>query len=146
MKIFAGYCGVLRAQFYGMQLPARGEPVTRMRPRALMVPPGVPDFFSRHRIVDSGTVTLFGRAWSGASAIELVEVGIDGDWLEGVLGEPVGEFAWRPWTFEWQAEPGEHVLSVRATDASGAAQPTEQPWNYQGMGNNWTQRVPVTVR
>ncbi len=123
-----------------------GEPVTRIRPRALMLPPGVPDFFSRHRIVDRGPVQLFGRAWSGRGAIERVEVGIDGSWSDAVLGEPVGEFAWRPWTFDWQAEPGEHVLSVRAADATGAVQPTEQPWNYQGVGNNLAQTVPVTVR
>ena len=31
-----------------------GEPVTRILPRALMVPPGFPDFMSRVRIVDTG--------------------------------------------------------------------------------------------
>jgi sulfane dehydrogenase subunit SoxC len=43
------------------------------------------------------------------------------------------------------ADPGEHVLSCRATDATGATQPLEQNWNYQGMGNNVAQRVSVTV-
>ncbi|HUR15884.1 MAG TPA: sulfite oxidase [Candidatus Limnocylindrales bacterium] len=123
-----------------------GEAVTRIRPRALMVPPGMPDFFSRHRIVDAGAVALFGRAWSGRSRIERVEVAVDGVWTDAVLGNPLGEFAWRSWTFDWQAETGEHVLSVRATDATGDVQPTDQPWNYQGMGNNLTQVVPVTVR
>ena len=42
-----------------------GTPVTRMRPRALMAPPGVPDFFSRHRLVEAGSVRIIGRAWSG---------------------------------------------------------------------------------
>ena len=45
----------------------------------------------------------------------------------------------------WQATPGEHLLSCRATDAGGASQPLEQPWNYQGMGNNVVQRVRITV-
>ena len=32
-----------------------GTPVTRMMPRALMIPPGFPDFFTRSRTVDAGT-------------------------------------------------------------------------------------------
>ena len=45
----------------------------------------------------------------------------------------------------WVADPGGHVLSCRATDATGATQPLEQNWNYQGMGNNVVQRISVTV-
>jgi hypothetical protein len=40
---------------------------------------------------------------------------------------------------------GRHSLSVRATDISGAVQPSSQPWNLQGMGNNMVQRVEVLV-
>jgi DMSO/TMAO reductase YedYZ molybdopterin-dependent catalytic subunit len=29
----------------------QGRPVTRMRPRSLMVPPGIPDFYTRERVV-----------------------------------------------------------------------------------------------
>ncbi len=123
-----------------------GEAVTRIRPRALMVPPGIPDFFSRHRIVEAGRVALFGRAWSGSGSIDRVEVAIDGEWADASLGAPVGDFAWRPWTFDWDAQPGEHVVSCRATDSRGDVQPTEEPWNYQGLGNNLVQQVPVTVR
>ena len=38
--------------------PDRGEPVTRIEPRALMAPPGIPDFMTRRRFVDAGPVTL----------------------------------------------------------------------------------------
>jgi DMSO/TMAO reductase YedYZ molybdopterin-dependent catalytic subunit len=123
-----------------------GEPVRRMRVRALMIPPGFPDFFSRRRIVDRGPVELIGRAWSGQGEIRSVEVGIDGSWFGARLEPPGGPFAWRRWSFEWDAQPGEHELSCRATDAIGAVQPLEQPWNYQGMANNLVQRLPVTVR
>jgi DMSO/TMAO reductase YedYZ molybdopterin-dependent catalytic subunit len=123
-----------------------GQPVTRIRPRALMIPPGIPDFFSRRRFVAAGPVELFGRAWSGQGSIERVEVGVDGRWSDAQLSAPVGEFAWRGWSFTWDAQPGEHELSCRATDSAGNAQPTEQPWNYGGMGNNMVQEVPVTVR
>jgi sulfane dehydrogenase subunit SoxC len=123
-----------------------GRPVGRMRVRALMVPPGIPDFFSRHRLVDPGPVTLSGRAWSGEAPIERVRVAVDGRWADATLDTPVGEFAWRGWSFDWNAATGEHELACRATDAAGNTQPTEAPWNYQGMGNNVVQRVLVTVR
>jgi DMSO/TMAO reductase YedYZ molybdopterin-dependent catalytic subunit len=123
-----------------------GEPVSRIRPRAMMIPPGIPDFFTRHRYVDAGTVMLSGRAWSGHGPVERVEVGIDGQWADADLDPPVGEFAWRGWHFEWHAEPGEHQLYCRASDATGKTQPPDAPWNHQGMGNNMVQRVEVTVR
>jgi DMSO/TMAO reductase YedYZ molybdopterin-dependent catalytic subunit len=123
-----------------------GEPVTRIRPRALMIPLGFPDFPERRRYVDRSSVTIQGRAWSGAAPIVRVEVGIDGDWFEAKLTEPVGEWAWRGWSYEWEAVPGDHVLSCRASDAAGDAQPLEPPWNFQGMGNNLVQEVYVTVR
>ena len=123
-----------------------GEPVTRIRPRALMIPPGFPDFPERQRYVERGPTTIQGRAWSGAAPVTRVEVGVDGEWSEADLAEPAGEWAWRAWSYEWDATPGDHVLSCRATDATGDTQPAEQPWNFQGMGNNLTQDVPVTVR
>jgi DMSO/TMAO reductase YedYZ molybdopterin-dependent catalytic subunit len=122
-----------------------GAPVRRMRPRALMAPPGFPDYFSRRRTVEAGPCEIEGRAWGG-SAIARVEFGVDGVWREAVLDDPVGPFAWRRWSCMWQAEPGDHLLSCRATDIDGNAQPLEQAWNWQGMGNNMAQTVPVTVR
>ena len=59
---------------------------------------------------------------------------------------PIGAWAWRGWSFDWPAEPGEHRLACRATDAAGDVQPLESPWNYQGMGNNGVQSLEVTVR
>jgi hypothetical protein len=123
-----------------------GEPVDRIRVRALMIPPGIPDFFTRQRFVDAGPVTLTGRAWSGNGPIQRVEVAVDGRWSDATLTPSLGDFAWRGWSFDWAAESGEHELACRATDASGDVQPLEQPWNHQGMGNNLVQTVHVTVR
>jgi sulfane dehydrogenase subunit SoxC len=123
-----------------------GEPVDRIRVRALMVPPGIPDFFTRARIVAAGRQALSGRAWSGEGAVTRVEVDVDGHWSDARLDPPLGQHAWRGWSFAWDATAGEHELACRATDAAGNAQPLEQPWNYQGMGNNLVQRIAVTVR
>jgi DMSO/TMAO reductase YedYZ molybdopterin-dependent catalytic subunit len=126
-----------------------GVPVTRMLPRSLMVPPGIPDFMSRERFVAAEPCLIEGRAWSGLGPIERVEVSTDAgeSWHDAELGEPASEWAWRAWRYEWAApEPGAHVLCSRATDAAGNRQPLEVRWNLKGYANNMVQRVPVTVR
>jgi sulfane dehydrogenase subunit SoxC len=143
---YEGYQNTVAYRMYGAD-GEPGAPVTRMVPRSLMVPPGVPDFMSRERRVDAGPVTLEGRAWSGYGPIERVEVSTDGggSFMEAELDEPLGPAAWRGWRFDWDAAPGEHVLCSRATDAAGNAQPLSPPWNLKGYANNAVERIPVTV-
>ncbi len=142
---FEGYQQAV-AYRYQQEEEDAGEVVGRIRVRALMIPPGYPDFLTRRRFVDASDVLVRGRAWSGEGRVERVEVGVDGAWEDATMERPVGEFAWRGWRYVWRAAPGDHVLSCRATDARGGTQPLEQPWNYQGMGNNAVQTVQVTVR
>lgn len=123
-----------------------GVPCTRIRVNSVMAPPGIPDFYTRSRIVQAGAVELRGRAWSGVAPITRVELGVDGRWSDATLQPPAGAYAWAAWVATWRAEPGEHELSCRATDASGAVQPLEPPWDVSGFGNNAVQRVWVTVR
>jgi DMSO/TMAO reductase YedYZ molybdopterin-dependent catalytic subunit len=134
------------AYFYKQQADDPGEPVTRMRPRALLVPPGFPDYLTRRRILGRGRVAVHGRAWSGQGAISRVEFCVDGRWMDAALGKSSGSFSWYAWNAEWDPTPGEHVLSCRATDSAGNVQPTDPAWNLQGMGNNLVQEVRVTVR
>jgi sulfane dehydrogenase subunit SoxC len=124
-----------------------GTPVTRMQPRALMVPPGIPDFNTRARTVKRGTCRLEGRAWSGWAPVQRVEVSADGgeSWSEAELEPLESRWAWRGWSYEWDAEPGEYVLCCRAEDEAGNAQPDDPVWNVGGYANNALQRVPVTV-
>jgi len=126
---------------------APGVPVTHIRVRALIQPPGIADFVSRARVLDAGRVRLFGRAWSGAGVpVTHVDVAINGEWRPAELAVQVGGYAWRAWSCEWDAQPGEYQLSCRATDAHGEIQPLEQWWNRSGMGNNRVQKVAVLVR
>jgi DMSO/TMAO reductase YedYZ molybdopterin-dependent catalytic subunit len=126
----------------------QGKPVTRILPRALMIPPGFPNYPSRTRFVEAGGVQLRGRAWSGWGPVERVEVSTDAasTWTEARLDDPIGEFAWSGWTFDWQAVPGDYELSCRATDAQGNTQPLFADWNHDGFCNNGVQRVRVVVR
>ena len=89
-----------------------------------------------------------GRAWSGGGQIVRVEVSTDGggSWADAELEDAPSAWAWRGWTFGWDASPGEFELCCRATDAAGNAQPTAAAWNPKGYANNEVQRVPVTVR
>jgi DMSO/TMAO reductase YedYZ molybdopterin-dependent catalytic subunit len=123
-----------------------GEPVTRIAPRALIVPPGFPDFMSRTRVVRPGPVALEGRAWSGRAPVERVEVSADGGhtWAAAEL-DPPGEhpWAWRRWRHTWTAEPGQHLLAARATTTDGETQPADQAWNRGGFANNAVQQIPV---
>lgn len=124
----------------------KGEPCTWMRVNSLMIPPGIPDFYSRKRTADAGLLTIAGRAWSGAGPIVRVEFGADGVWREASVEPPPGEHAWQRWSAVWDAAPGEHALSCRATDAAGRRQPLEPPWDLSGFGNNAVQRIQVSVR
>lgn len=143
------FTGFQNAVAYRHKLSADdpGEPITRIQPRALMIPPGFPDFMTRRRTVDAGEVVLRGRAWSGRAPLAGVELSTDGGatWAAASLDAQGERYAWRAWSARWIAVPGELELCVRATDEHGA-QPVEQPWNVQGMANNMVQRVPVTVR
>jgi sulfane dehydrogenase subunit SoxC len=124
-----------------------GTPVTRMQPRSLLVPPGIPDFLTRDRFLAAGPCLLVGRAWSGWGPIERVEVSADGGetWTDAELDERLGDYAWRGWSYDWDAQPGEHELCCRATDAAGNAQPVDPEWNLGGYCNNALQRVRVVV-
>ncbi len=128
-----------------------GLPLTRIAPRALMIPPGIPDFFTRSRVLAAGPCPLSGRAWSGRAPLVAVDVSVDGGatWDEATLGPAdLGPWAWRSWTYDWQpSAPGEYVLCCRARDAAGgvAAGPDPSGWNVGGYANPAPHRVPVTV-
>jgi DMSO/TMAO reductase YedYZ molybdopterin-dependent catalytic subunit len=137
----------VRTYIYKRTADDRGTPVTHIRVKSLMVPPGIPDWYSRGRIVDAGRVELFGRAWSGAGTpITKVEVAIDGAWQDATLDAPSGAYAWRGWRYTWVAAPGDHELACRATDAAGNTQPLEPQWDRGGFGNNAVVHLPVHVR
>jgi DMSO/TMAO reductase YedYZ molybdopterin-dependent catalytic subunit len=126
-----------------------GTPVTRMAPRALMVPPGIPDFHTRERTVSPGRCTLEGRAWSGRARIAGVDVSTDrgATWEAAQLGAHVNSspWAWCSWTYDWDAETGRHELCCRARDEAGNKQPLDAEWNVGGYSNNSVQRVIVNV-
>jgi DMSO/TMAO reductase YedYZ molybdopterin-dependent catalytic subunit len=125
-----------------------GVPVTKILPRALMVPPGIPDFMTRTRFVQPSRQLIEGRAWSGRARIAGVDFSADGGktWTKATVEPSPSPYAWSRWWCEWDASrPGSYELCARATDAAGNQQPTGQSWSLEGVQNNAVQRVQVIV-
>ncbi|GAA1054539.1 molybdopterin-dependent oxidoreductase [Dietzia natronolimnaea] len=79
--------------------------------------------------LEPGPVVVAGTAWAQRRGIDRVEVQVDdGPWNEATLAEEYSIDTWRMWSWTWDAEPGLHTLSVRATDSTGEVQTeTRQP-------------------
>lgn len=148
---------ILTEPFNGMQMQFYretsgaddvGTAIETMKVRALMAPPGISEFPSLKRIVDKGDVELVGRAWAGLRSIKRVEVSTDNgnSWSDATLDDPIGDYAWRGWRFNWLATPGSNMICVRATDSDGNIQPDEHTWSLYGVANNGVARVEVEVR
>ena len=123
-----------------------GEPVTRIRPRALMVPPGLPRLHVP-RPVRAGRATHGSTAAPGPARRRStrVEVSTDGGatWPDADLEPPPGRVGLVPLAPPvGRAEPGGTSWLARATDAAGdpAGRPAVEP---QGLANNLVQRVEV---
>ncbi|WP_254792923.1 molybdopterin-dependent oxidoreductase [Streptomyces sp. CC77] len=93
----------------------------------------------------AGTVMVAGVAWAQRRGIRKVEVRVDdGPWQEARLAAPATVDTWRQWSFAWRADPGDHTLTVRATDGTGAVQ-TEQRAPIRPDGASGHHSVFVTV-
>ena len=84
------------------------------------------DVPKRGQPVKAGKVAVAGVAWAMHRGIKMVEVQIDdGPWMPTKLADEPSVDAWRQWLYEWDATPGRHRITVRATDATGATQTSE---------------------
>ena len=77
--------------------------------------------------VTVGQTAIGGVAWAmDGDGISRVEVSIDdGPWQEAQLADQPNPRTWRQWWLEWEATPGRHTISVRATDVLGQTQTSE---------------------
>ena len=77
-----------------------------------------------------GRYWISGLAWSGAGTITRVEVSVDEGrtWRDAELDGAGGEYAPIRFRFDWRWDGRPSVLMSRATDTSGAVQPTHKAW------------------
>lgn len=96
--------------------------------------------------VKAGKVTVAGLAWDGGYGISKVEVSTDGGktWSSAKLGQDLGKFAFRPWSFDVQVK-GKATVMVNATNAIGQTQVTKLLFNGAGYHNNVMQSITLTA-
>ena len=95
---------------------------------------------------EAGTLPIGGGAWAPTRGIQRVEVSTDGgeSWNDARLATQLDVDAWRQYVYEWEAEPGEHTIKVRATDGEGETQ-TEDRAEPIPSGATGYHTVDVTV-
>ena len=94
----------------------------------------------------SGRVAVGGRAWHQHTGVGAVEISVDGGaWATATLADPIGTDAWRLWSWQWDATPGEHTLRVRMRDLDGTPQDeTDHPVFPGASSGLHTIRVETT--
>lgn len=71
----------------------------------------------------AGKIAVAGVAWAQHTGIAAVEVRVDdGEWEPARLSAEDTIDTWRQWVYQWNAVPGTHTVSVRATDQAGYTQ------------------------
>jgi DMSO/TMAO reductase YedYZ molybdopterin-dependent catalytic subunit len=72
---------------------------------------------------EDGAVPIGGIAFAGSRGIERVEVQIDDSgWAAAELEPESSPLQWRRWRYDWQPEPGQYRVRVRAIDGAGEPQ------------------------
>src|SRR5204863_3246197 len=97
--------------------------------------------------VRSGPVTLSGLAWDGGYGIRTVEVSTDDGktWSSAKLGEDLGKYAFRPWSFDVHAKRGKTTVMVNATNMIGQTQVSQLLFNGAGYHNNVMQTITLNA-
>ncbi|MGC1464606.1 MAG: molybdopterin-dependent oxidoreductase [Pseudolabrys sp.] len=97
--------------------------------------------------VKRGRLAVSGIAWDGGYGIRTVEASTDGGktWSTAKLGEDLGRFAFRPWTFDLNAKRGGNTVMVNATNKIGQSQVTELIFNGAGYHNNVMQNITLNA-
>ncbi|MGE3797342.1 MAG: sulfite oxidase [Thermomicrobiales bacterium] len=100
------------------------------------------------KVTRSGdTYSIMGAAWG--APISRVEVRIDeGEWQPATLDTAnSATYAWTFWTFDWGTPTaGEHAITSRAIDASGAIQPAPDDPYLAAKTTFWESNGQITRR
>jgi DMSO/TMAO reductase YedYZ molybdopterin-dependent catalytic subunit len=95
--------------------------------------------------VQAGKIAVSGMAWDGGYGIRMVEVSTDGGktWGSAALGQDLGVYAFRPWSFDLTAKRGKNTMMVNAINKIGQAQTSELIFNPAGYHNNVMQNITL---
>lgn len=173
--IFAGWGGNTAVKWLGsIEVSAEPLPLTHFQQNQVLVGPDYPEAvlptaapvrsaleLNEGATLLTGDHTLRGRAWSGAGAIEHVDVCLERlvapetwapvwepPWRRAKLLNKAEPMMWVRFEVSWEgAAPGRYRLMTRATDDEGRTQPRPEDmiWNQHGVGYNGHAPLEVTV-
>jgi sulfite dehydrogenase len=95
--------------------------------------------------IKAGKVAVSGMAWDGGYGIRTVQASTDGGktWSAATLGQNLGRFALRPWSFDITAKKGANTVMVNATNKLGQSQVSDLIFNGAGYHNNVMQNITL---
>ncbi len=131
---------VLIGDRYPPEGESRGRPVTAQVVKSALALPWPAE-------LAAGSLRIHGYAHSPAGPIERVEWSADSGaaWSDADLPDAQPDYSWARFELAWDAEPGEHVIMTRATDAAGNSQPDHVPFNEKGYLFNQPLPHPIRV-
>jgi DMSO/TMAO reductase YedYZ molybdopterin-dependent catalytic subunit len=132
----------LVARFPSQESPVN-TPITEMVVNSLITSPA-----SGGQVKVGAKVTVSGIAWDGGYGVRTVEVSQDAGktWDAAMLGENLGDFAFRPWSYSLTPRvPGTLSISARATNRIGQTQTAEIIQNPAGYNNNVIQTLTLSI-
>lgn len=94
------------------------------------------------------STTVRGIAWDGGYGIAEVMVSVDGgsNWSAAVLGEDMGKYSWRQWTYEFTPRvAGPTQVKVRARNNAGETQVDRYIANGPGYNHNVVQTLDLVA-
>src|ERR1700730_16326092 len=125
------------------QETAVNTPITEMVVNSLIVQPE--DGIS---VKVGAKVMVSGVAWDGGYGIDSAEVSIDGgrSWVAAELGEDLGRFALRPWSYGFVPKSrGKQVVMARASNKIGQSQTHSLIPNPAGYHHNVIQSITLVA-
>ena len=120
--------------------PAATRPIGRFNVRSFITSIG-----DGARVPAGQALAVRGIAFDGGQGIREVAWSADGgqSWREATLGQDLGRFSFREFTFGFTPQAGAHDLRVRAFNRSGESQPMEALWQPSGYMRNVVESVRI---
>ena len=120
--------------------PAATRPIGRFNVRSFITSIG-----DGARVPAGQALAVRGIAFDGGQGIREVAWSADGgqSWRAATLGQDLGRFSFREFTFGFTPQAGAHDLRVRAFNRSGESQPMEALWQPSGYMRNVVESVRI---
>ena len=122
--------------------PAATRPIGRFTVRSFIT--SVQDGARLHA---DRQIVVRGIAFDGGQGVREVAYSTDGGqiWRGAKLGQEIGRYSFREFTFGFTPDKGSHDLRVRAWNRSGQSQPMEALWQPAGYMRNVVESVKVVA-